>query len=99
MKTLAEHAARLRHFALFVGNRYPPMSLGEPEIGDELRETADALEQAAEVLRAVEWRGVAPDRHSWLEDAHCVGCEHSQPNGHAPDCKLAALIGATDKPA
>jgi hypothetical protein len=55
-------------------------------LASKVREDIGAIEQALEVLRAVEWTG---------HECECPLCDgHYGFKTHAPDCKLAALIGA-----
>lgn len=77
-KTLAEHAAELRHHA----DATVPYHRARPMI-----EAAAALDAAAEVLRAVEWSG---NIDGWKTCPLCTADERA----HTDDCKLAALIGA-----
>jgi hypothetical protein len=77
---MTDHAKALRDMADHGDGAYDSVTLDH---------AADWVEQALEVLRAVEWTGV-----SW-EEPVCPVCsaEKLLDDPHAPDCKLAALIG------
>lgn len=59
-----------------------------------LRGVVAELEEARAVLREVEWAS----HYAWTDLAICPSCSHEPPcsyapNGHAPDCRLAAVLG------
>jgi hypothetical protein len=62
-------------------------TLAEGKPGEQPIDAAGWIEQALEVLRAVEWSG---NIDGWKTCPLCTADERA----HTPDCKLAALIGA-----
>ena len=57
------------------------------DLSEQLAEAREKLELAREVLREAEW---CEDYH--FHEPVCVYCHEDKKDGHAPDCKLAALL-------
>ena len=50
------------------------------------------LQQAREVIEAVEWEWNDGQRQCY----QCIRCKRTKPQGHATDCKLRGFLAALD---